>query len=114
MESLKILDKMLYHLREEAKNLVKKYTSAYLSRLMQREGFKKDPMDCLSNLEKILQDNRNDPMQLYKILQEFYGILLLQHYRRDRMKSYRILQYARESHKIVQGPMGWVWDLRQV
>ena len=32
---------MLYHLREEAKNLVKKYTSAYLSRLMQREGLKK-------------------------------------------------------------------------
>ena len=37
MESLTVLDKMLYHLRQEAKNLVKKYTSAYLSRLKQRE-----------------------------------------------------------------------------
>ena len=26
-------------------------------------------------LKKILQDNRQDPMQSYKILQEFYGIL---------------------------------------
>jgi len=32
---------MQYHLREEAKNLIKKYTSAYLSRLMQREGLRK-------------------------------------------------------------------------
>ena len=33
-------------------------------------------MKSLSTLEKILQDNRQDPMQSYKILQEFYGILI--------------------------------------
>ena len=38
---------------------------------------------------------------------------ILQYYRQDHMKSYRILQYPRESYKIVQDPMGWVWDLRQ-
>ena len=32
--------------------------------------FKKDPMEFLSNLKKILQDKRQDPIQLYKILQE--------------------------------------------
>ena len=41
MESLIILDKVLLHLGQEARNLVKKYTSAYLSRLMQREGVRK-------------------------------------------------------------------------
>ena len=29
------------------------------------------------------------------------------------MKSYRILQYPRESYKILQDPMGWVWNIRQ-
>ena len=33
-------------------------------------------MESLSNLEKISQDNIQDPMQSYKILQEFYGILI--------------------------------------
>ena len=33
-------------------------------------------MESLSTLEKILQDNRQDPMQSYKIQQEFYGILI--------------------------------------
>ena len=33
-------------------------------------------MESLSNLDKILQDNRQDPMQSYKILQEFCGILI--------------------------------------
>ena len=33
-------------------------------------------MESLSNLEKIMQDNRLDLMQSYKILQEFYGILI--------------------------------------
>ena len=41
MESTTILDKMLQHRRQEARNLVKKYTSAFLSRLMQREGERK-------------------------------------------------------------------------
>ena len=41
MESLTSLEKMLKHLRQEAKNLVTKYTSAYLSRLMQRKGLRK-------------------------------------------------------------------------
>ena len=39
MESSTILDKMLQHLRQEAKNLVKKYTIAYLK--MQRQGLGK-------------------------------------------------------------------------
>ena len=29
------------------------------------------------------------------------------------MKSYWILRYPIESYKIVQDPMGWVWDLTQ-
>ena len=33
-------------------------------------------MEFLSNLKKILQDKRQDPIQSYKILQEFYGILI--------------------------------------
>ena len=33
-------------------------------------------MESFSNLEKILQDIRQDPMQSNKILQEFYGILI--------------------------------------
>ena len=35
---------------------------------------KEDPMESISNLEKILRDNRQDPMQSYRILQEFYEI----------------------------------------
>ena len=33
-------------------------------------------MESLSNLEKILQGNRQDPMESYKILEELYGILI--------------------------------------
>ena len=71
---------MLWHLRQEAKNLVKKYTSAYLSRLNEKTRLKKDPTKSLSILEKILQDNGQDPMdparsyiipsQSYKIAQD--------------------------------------------
>ena len=55
-------------------------------------------------------------MQWYKILHEFLessSVLekILQYYRQDHMKSYRILQCPRESYKIVQDPMGWVWSL---
>ena len=32
---------------------------------------------------------------------------MLQFYGQDHMKSYGILQYPRESYKIVQDPMGW-------
>ena len=35
-----------------------------------------DPIEFLSNLEKILQDNRQDPLQSSKILQNIYGILI--------------------------------------
>ena len=38
-------------------------------------GEKKHPMESLSNL-KILQDNRQDPLQSYKILQVFSEILI--------------------------------------
>ena len=33
-------------------------------------------METLSTLEKILRDNRQDPMEAYKILQQFYGMLI--------------------------------------
>ena len=33
-------------------------------------------MVSLSNLERILEDKRQDPIQSYKTLQEFYGILI--------------------------------------
>ena len=39
--------------------------------------------------------------------------MILEYYREDHIKSYWILQYPRESYKIVQDPMGWVWDLRK-
>ena len=29
------------------------------------------------------------------------------------MKSYRVLQCARESYNNVKDPMGWVWKLRE-
>ena len=41
-----------------------------------KKRFKKGPMESLSNLDKILQDARQDTVQSYKILQEFYGILI--------------------------------------
>ena len=41
IKSSTILDKMLKHLGQKATNLVEKYTGAYLSRLMQREGLRK-------------------------------------------------------------------------
>ena len=69
---------MLSHLIQEAKNLVKKYTSAYLSRLMQREGLKKmlwNPYSSLSILEKILQDNGQDPNAIFQDLTGSYTIL---------------------------------------
>ena len=37
--------------------------------------FKEDLMESLLNLEKILQNNRQDPMQSHKNLQKFYEIL---------------------------------------
>ena len=39
--------------------------------------------------------------------------MILQYYREDHIKSYWILQYPRESYKIVQDPMGGVWELRK-
>ena len=33
-------------------------------------------MESVSNLNKILQDTRQDTVQSYKILHEFYGILI--------------------------------------
>ena len=145
MESSLILDKMLQHLRQDYKNLVKKYTRAYLSRLMEREhlrkilqnpyqiqrrfrriidktlcnrtrsyrnsmecysysirGEKKHPMESLSNLKKILQDNRQDPLQSYKILQVFSEILITceNDARVLQTRSYEILQDPTVSQKI--------------
>ena len=39
--------------------------------------------------------------------------MILQYYREDHIKSCWILQYPRESYKIVQDPIAWVWDLRE-
>ena len=39
--------------------------------------------------------------------------MILEYYTEDHVKSYWIIQYPRESYKIVQDPIGWGWDLRQ-
>ena len=39
--------------------------------------------------------------------------MILEYYREDHLKTYRILQYPRESYKIILDPIGWVWDVRQ-
>ena len=135
---------MLQHLRQDYKNLVKKYTRAHLSRLMEREHLrkilqnpyqiqrrfrriidktlcnrtrsyrnsmewysysirneKKHPMESLSNLENILQDNRQDPLQSYKILQVFSEILITceNDPRVLQTRSYEILQDPTVSQK---------------
>ena len=48
----------------------------HIKQVIAKRRLKKDPMETLSNLERILQDIRQDPMQSYKILQTFYGILI--------------------------------------
>ena len=72
-------------------------------------------MESFSNLDKIFRDNRQDPMQSYKILQEFYEILILlekilQYYTQDQIKTCWTLPYPIKSYKIVKDPTGWVWD----
>ena len=47
-------------------------------------------------------------MECYSVLQ-----MILEYYKEDHTKAYRFLQYPREYYKIVQDPMGWVWDPRQ-
>ena len=47
-----------------------------LEEVSAKRRFQKDPIESLSNLKKIVQGNRKDPMQSYKILQEFYGIFI--------------------------------------
>ena len=61
-------------------------------------------MKFFLNLEKILQDNKQDPMLSYKILEEFYGILVSSGKEPPvlRTRSFEILQDPRESYKIVQ------------
>ena len=41
-----------------------------------KRNFKKDHVESLSTLENILHDDRLDPMQSKKILEEFYRILI--------------------------------------
>ena len=48
----------------------------HIKQVIAKRRLKKDPMETLSNLERILQDIRQDPMQSYEILQEMYGILI--------------------------------------
>ena len=48
----------------------------HIEQVNAKRRLKKDPMETLSNLERILQDIRQDPTQSYKILQTFYGILI--------------------------------------
>ena len=53
-------------------------------------------MESFSNLDKILQDIKQDPMQSYKILKEFYQILI------SSWKDPTVLY--RRSYEIVQDP----------
>ena len=39
--------------------------------------------------------------------------MILEYYKEDHVKSYWIIQYPRESYKIVQDSIAWGWDLRQ-
>ena len=39
--------------------------------------------------------------------------MILEYYKEDHVKSYWIIQYSRESYKIVQDSIAWGWDLRQ-
>jgi len=65
MESTTFLDKMLYHLKQQGKTLVKTYTSANLSRVMQREGMK-----CCRILQYPRESNK-----IVMFLKDGYGIL---------------------------------------
>ena len=108
MESSTILDKVLYHLRQEI------YV-CWFEQVKGKGRCKKDPMKFSSNQKKIFQDNRPDPIQSYEILKEFYGSLIssgndptvLQ------TRSYEILRYPIASYKIVQDFIGCVWLLKQ-
>ena len=79
-----------------------------------RRRFKKDRTGTVWNLEKQRQDNRQDPMQLNKIIQKFYGMLIgsgkkKQFYRQDNIKSCRILQYPRESYRGILSNLSQIW-----
>ena len=118
LESSKILDRMLQHLRRETKNLFKKYTSAYLSRLMQREDLRKivwHPYKIWKRSCGIINEILCNRTRSYSNSKGSQSVLekILQYYRQEHVKTYRILQYPREPYKIVKDPMGWVWDLRQ-
>ena len=39
--------------------------------------------------------------------------MILEYHKEDHVKSYWIIQYSRESYKIVQDSIAWGWDLRQ-
>ena len=60
--SYSIIDKIIYKCLFEQVNA--------------KRSFNKDHMESLSTLENILRDDRLDPMQSKKILEEFYRILI--------------------------------------
>ena len=78
MESLAILDSLLYHVRQEAKNLGKKYTSAYLSRLMKREGLRNilwNPYQIWRRSYAIEQDPTGNLWNLNKFWKMSYSLI---------------------------------------
>ena len=72
-----------------------------------KRAFKKDPMESLSNLGKIPQDNRQDPKQSYKILQQIYGVLI------SSGNDPTVLSTSFGSYSILEDPIRYyriLWD----
>ena len=66
----------LYHIKNlNGKRNLTRTSKVMLEEVIAKRRFQKDPIESISNLKKIVQGKRKDPMQSYKILQEFYGIL---------------------------------------
>ena len=59
-------------------------------------------MESLSNLDKILQDNRQDTMESYNILQKFYGIQI--NYGKD-PTLFKIISNPTGSYSILENPI---------
>ena len=65
-----------YSILDKKLRIQLRYIQVHIEQVNAKRRLKKDPMETLSNLERILQDIRQDPTQSYKILQTFYGILI--------------------------------------
>ena len=85
---------------------------------MQREGLREiqlNPYQAWRRSYRFIDKILCNRTRSYKNSMESYSVLpmILGYYSKDHTKTYRILQYPREYYKIVQDPMGWVWDVRQ-